>query len=296
MQRLKYVRMKNFLLLFGLLSLACRETGNGKADNNTLLWQITGPGITKPSYLYGTIHIMCPDDIVVTDVLNDKFNSTGQLYLELDLDDPATMTDAMKGMVMKDNTTLKDLLSKGAYDTVSASFQKITGMPLAMINTMKPMLSEALIYPAILGCQGEAWEQKFMEMAKAKKMELKGLETTKDQLDIFDSIPYKAQAEMLAKSLKDVDSLKISFKQMLDIYKKKDLDSLNILINDDPDFAGYEDIMINKRNARWIPEIIEEGKKMPTFFAVGAGHLGGPRGVIAMLRKQGYTLTPVKYW
>lgn len=287
--------MKNLLLLFGIFSLACRGTETGKVDNNTLLWQITGPGITKPSYLYGTIHIMCPDDIVVTDVLKEKFNATQQLYLELDLDDPATMVDAMKGMVMKNNTTLKDLLPPGEYDTLAANFQKITGVPMAMVNTMKPMMSEALIYPAILGCQGEAWEQKFMQMAKDKKMELKGLETTKDQLDIFDSIPYKMQAESLAKSLGNIDSLKISFKQMLDVYKRKNLDSLNILINDDDELGQYADIMINRRNAKWIPEIIEEGKKMPTFFAVGAGHLGGAKGVIAMLRKQGYTITPVKY-
>jgi len=289
--------MKNFLLLFGIFSLACRGTGtNTKPDNNTLLWQITGPGIAKPSYLYGTIHIMCPDDIVVTDVLKDKFNSAQQLYLELDLDDPATMVDAMKGMVMKNGTSLKDLLPAGEYDTLATNFQKITGVPMTMVNTMKPMMSEALIYPAILGCQGEAWEQKFMQMAKDKKIELKGLESTKDQLDIFDSIPYKTQAESLAKSLANIDSLKISFKQMLDVYKRKNLDSLDILINDDDELGQYQDVMINRRNAKWIPEIIEESKKMPTFFAVGAGHLGGPKGVIAMLRKQGYTLTPVKYW
>jgi len=134
-----------------------------------------------------------------------------------------------------------------------------------------------------------------MKMAKDKNMETKGLEKTKDQMDIFDSIPYKTQAESFVKSLKNIDSLKISFKQMLDVYKKKDLDSLNILINEDADMAGYQDIMLDRRNARWIPEIIEQAKKTPTFFAVGAGHLGGQKGVIAMLRKQGYTVTPVKY-
>ncbi|HWB26380.1 MAG TPA: TraB/GumN family protein [Chitinophagaceae bacterium] len=288
--------MKN-ILLFGLVLLACHNNNaQQNTGNNTLLWQISGPGITKPSYLYGTIHIMCPDDIVVTDILRAKFNSTRQLYLELDLDDPKTISDAMTGMMMKHDTTLQQLLPKEEYDTVAANFQKLTGIPMMMMEKVQPMLAEAAIYPAVLGCQGEAWEQKFQQMANDRKMELKGLESTKDQLDIFDSIPYKAQAEMLAKSLKDIDSLKISFRQLLEVYKKKDLDSLNILINDDPDFASYEDIMIDRRNAKWIPEIIAESKKMPTFFAVGAGHLGGPKGVIAMLRKQGYTLTPIKYW
>lgn len=294
MHKLHFV--KYFMLLLGLFSLACREHDtNKKENNNSLLWQITGPGITKPSYLYGTIHIMCPGDIVVTDVLKDKFNKTGQLYLELDMDDPATMMEAMAGMKMKNDTTVKDLLPTSTYDSLTANFQKTTGMPFTMFNGLKPMLAEAAIYPAILGCQGEAWEQKFMQMAKDRNIELKGLETTKDQLDIFDSIPYKKQAESLAKSLANIDSIKVSFQQMLEVYKRKNLDSLSILINDDDELGNYQDIMLNRRNAKWIPEIITESKKMPTFFAVGAGHLGGDKGVINMLRKQGYKVTPVNY-
>lgn len=294
MHKLKLV--KYFLLLLGFFSLACRE-GNTvkKENNNTLLWQISGPGITKPSFLYGTIHIMCPDDIVVTEVLKEKFNATQQLYLELDMDDPATMMEAMSGMKMKNDTTVKDLLTATAYDSLTTNFQRTTGIPFAMFNGFKPMLAEAAIYPSILGCQGEAWEQKFMQMAKDRKIELKGLEATKDQLDIFDSIPYKTQAESLAKSLANIDSIKISFKQMLDLYKRKNLDSLSILINEDDELGNYQDIMLNRRNAKWIPEIITESKKMPTFFAVGAGHLGGAKGVINMLRKQGYKVTPVTY-
>lgn len=288
--------MKYFLFFVGLLSLACHERNKPvKPTTKTLLWQISGPGITKPSYLYGTIHLMCPDDIVVSDELKNRFNNTGQLYLELDMDDPNTMIEAMSGMEMKNDTTVKDLLPAATYDSLVINFQKVAGIPFTMFNGMKPMLAEAAIYPALLGCQGEAWEQKFMEMAKAKKMELKGLESTKDQLDIFDSIPYKQQAEELAKSLSNIDSMKIGFKQMLDIYKKKDLDSLNILMNDDKSMENYEGLMIEKRNARWIPEIIKQSKKMPTFFAVGAGHLGGPKGVIEMLRKKGMKVEPVVY-
>lgn len=282
------------LLLFTFLCLTLGSYGQVKG-NKTLLWQITGPGIAKPSYLYGTIHIMCPDDIVITDVLKAKFNATQKLYLELDLDDPKTMTDAMSGMMMKGGVTIKQLLTKEQFDSVSSNFQKLAGIPLAFVNTMQPMLAEAAIYPGLLGCAGEAWEQKFMQLAKANSIEIKGLETTKDQLDVIDSIPYKVQADMLAKSLLDIDSLRTSFKQLLDIYKKKDLDSLNILMNGDPDFGKYEGIMIDKRNARWIPEIIAQARLQPSFFAVGAGHLGGDKGVINMLRKKGYTVQPVKY-
>jgi len=282
--------------LFWLALLFISYQGQGQAPaSKTLLWQISGPGIAKPSYLYGTIHIMCPDDIVVTPTLEAKFAATQKLYLELDLSDPKTIADAATGMMMKGGVTLQQLLSKATYDTVAQRFQKLAGVPLAFVNTVKPMLAEAAIYPGLLGCAGEAWEQKFMQLAKAKKIPVAGLETTKEQLDVIDSIPYQVQADMLAKGLEDVDSLRTSFKQLLAVYKNKDLDSLNILMNDDPDFGKYEAIMIDKRNAKWIPAIIKQAKLAPSFFAVGAGHLGGAKGVISMLRKKGFTVKPVAY-
>ena len=77
---------------------------------------------------------------------------------------------------------------------------------------MKPELVETLMYPALLGCDGaEAWEQKFMQMAKANNMQVKGLESVEDQLEIFDAIPYKVQAEGLAETFNNIDSIKQNF-------------------------------------------------------------------------------------
>lgn len=262
----------------------------------TLLWQITGPGITAPSYLYGTIHLMCPQDIIVSTELRSKFYSTKQLFLELDMDDPSVMAKTMMQMNMKNDTTLKQLLSSQQYDSVSVAFKKITGLSVEMMQTMKPELLETIIYPSLLGCQGaEAWEQKFMQMAKANNMKVNGLEKVEDQLAIFDEIPYATQAKAFAETILDIDSVKKSFTNMLDLYKQKDLDSLNKMLNDEDEFSEYSDLLLKNRNEKWIPEIIEQAKIKPTFFAVGAAHLGNDFGVINLLRKQGYTVTPIAY-
>ena len=262
----------------------------------TLLWQITGPGMSAPSYLFGTIHLMCPGDIVVAANLAEKFNSTQQLYLELDLDDPTVMLKTMQHIQMKNDTTLKDLLSAPDYDSLVVHFRKLTGMSLEMMTSMKPELIETLMYPALLGCDGaEAWEQKFLQMAKANQMQVKGLETVDDQLKIFDAIPYKTQAEELAQTFNNIDSIKQNFNAMLDLYRQKDLDALHAMMYDDEEFSKYDDLLLKNRNEKWIPVIIEEAKLKPTFFAVGAAHLGGDNGVIALLQKKGYTVHPVQY-
>jgi uncharacterized protein YbaP (TraB family) len=267
------------------------------ALQKTLLWQITGPGIKAPSYLYGTIHLMCPQDIVVSTVLRAKFYSTKQLYLELDMDDPTVMAKTMSQMNMKNDTTLQQLLPAAQYDSVAAAFKQLTKLPLEMMQGMKPELLETVIYPSLLGCDGaEAWEQKFAKMAKANNMEIKGLEQVEDQLKIFDEIPYALQAKEFAETVLNIDSVKKGFNDMLNMYRQKDLEGLNKISDDsDETFAGYGDLLLKNRNQKWIPEIIEQAKLKPTFFAVGAAHLGNNIGVINLLRQQGYIVTPVDY-
>jgi len=287
--------MKKFILAIFVMFIALFTKAQTSLEK-TLLWQITGPGITAPSYLYGTIHLMCPEDIIVSTELRAKFYSTKQLFLELKMDDPAVLAKTMSQMNMKNDTTLSQLLSKEQYDSVSTYFKKITGMPLDMMQTMKPELLESVIYPSLLGCNGaEAWEQKFMQMAKANNMQIKGLEAVEDQLRIFDEIPYKKQADELVETILNIDSVKKSFTDMLELYRQKNLDALNNIMNDEDELAGYNDILLTNRNEKWIPEIIEQAKIKPTFFAVGAAHLGNTKGVINLLRKKGYIVTPVNY-
>jgi uncharacterized protein YbaP (TraB family) len=279
--------------LFTLFALSAKAQSSLE---KTLLWQITGPGITAPSYLYGTIHLMCPQDIIVSTALRAKFYATKQLYLELDMDDPSLMTKTMAQMNMKNDTTLKQLLLPAQYDSVAARFKQLTNMPLEMMQTMKPVLLESVVYPTLLGCQGaEAWEQKFMQMAKVNNMQVKGLEQVEDQLKIFDAMPYSVQAEGFAETILNIDSVKKSFAGMLDLYKQKDLEGLNKMTGESEQLTAYNDLLLTNRNTKWIPEIIEQAKLKPTFFAVGAAHLGNDNGVINLLRQQGYTVAPVFY-
>ena len=163
----------------------------------TLLWEITGKNLAEPSYLFGTIHLTCPEDLRVPAVVKEKFNFAKQLYLELDLDDPGMMKEVMKGVVMKDSMTLKKLVGKPAYDSLNTVFKKTTGLSLDMMNTMKPILLMSMIYPSLLGCEPDSWEKNFQTMASKRKIELKGLENVSDQLSVLEKIPYKLQAEML---------------------------------------------------------------------------------------------------
>lgn len=260
----------------------------------TLLWQIKGKGLNASSYLYGTIHLSCPDDIVVTPILKQKFKSTKQLYLEMDMDDPTLMTNIVTGMRMSDTTTITKLFATN-FDTLNKIFQLRTGIPLQLMNNTKPIMLLALIYPSLMGCQPKSWEDTFMNLTNEANQETFGLETLQDQLDVFDTIPYKVQAEMLSSLLLNIDSAKNAFLKMRETYKERDIKKMYEETTGDKDFGAYEETLLINRNKNWIPIIINAIKKTPTFFAVGAGHLGGKNGVINLLRKAGIVVTPVYY-
>lgn len=260
-----------------------------------LLWKISGIGLKQPSYLYGTIHLMCPEQIKVDSTLKQSFATAKQLYLEINTSDPEMMFKAMNGMLMPEGESLDKLVSKAAYDSMSRIFQDKAGMPMQLMAKAKPMLLMSAVYPSLLGCAPEGWESRFQEMAKEKNLPIKGLETIEYQLSVFDTIPYKTQAIMLRDFLYNLDSTKKSFDEMLSVYLQKDINSLYEMTVKDPDFGNYEALMLNNRNNNWIAVISAAAKDKPTFFAVGAAHLGGEKGVISLIRKKGFKVTPVIY-
>ncbi len=294
MKRISTDFMKKFFAGFISMLFTTMLIAQGTNDK-TLLWQISGKGIKAPSYLFGTLHLMCPDDLKVDETIKKSFSETKELFLEIKTDDPNMMMEMMAGIKMKDTLTLKGLLGKPSFDSISTIFKSSTGIPLEMLNTVKPIMVISMVYPSLLGCTPVSWEKTFEDLAKERKMPLKGLEKLQDQMNVLENIPYNLQAEMFSKMMYNLDSTKTTYQNMLQMYMAKDLKGLYDMTTQDDDFGKYEDAMLTNRNQNWIPIIISQSITTPTFFAVGAAHLPGDKGLINLLRKKGYKVKPVNY-
>jgi len=287
------------LYLFGLIlgiSIVNAQTNDSilkkDAAGNTLLWEITGNGLQKPSYLFGTFHLLCKEDIHFSAALKQAVVNSDKVYLELDLDDPSTILGAFMLMNMKDGKKLKDLYTDEQYKRVSNFFRDSLKTPIGLFQQMKPEFLVALLYSKMMPCNTTASiDESIMQMAKANGKEIKGLETMAFQASVFDSIPYEKQAGEL---LHTIDSMEISkkyFELMLTAYKEQRLDKIENIINN-PEFGTTEnqDILLDNRNKNWVVQLKEIMKKESVFIAVGAGHLVGKNGLIALLRAEGFTV------
>jgi len=276
----------SFLLLTNISAQAPKE--------KSLLWKISGKQLKSPSYLYGTYHLLCPSDLQLSDKVKNAVIASSKVYLELDFDDPEMMQKMQANMLMKGDTSIKNLLPDSTFHKASKSFLATTGISLEMLSKMKPILLSAMLYPSLMKCELSSPEQLFSTMAAEQNKSVEGLETVEQQMKVMDQIPYAEQAQMLVDYLLEPDKFNKETIDLLKQYKEGDLDAMEKSMNDpNQSYSKYLEGMLLERNRNWIPIIEKQSSENPIFIAVGAGHLAGEEGVISLLRKQGYTVSPL---
>jgi hypothetical protein len=290
--------MKQLSATFFAAFLSMAAIGQHK-NENTLLWKITGPGMDKPSYLYGTIHVICKDDAVISPMLRKAIKESDEVYFEVDMDNMFEMLMAVRKMKMRGDTTLKDLLNEMDYKKVKIFFEgRRSILPFSVLETYKPILAASTLESSSLGCESTAMEQVIMMEAGFYDKEIRGLESLTYQASILDSIPYKLQAEQLVEYIDRInsgDTSRNELDEMFSAYKAQDLNKLEaLLMSSDAGISSFADIMLYNRNRNWVKKLKTLLDKKPLVIAVGAGHLPGENGVINLLRREGYQLTPLE--
>ena len=283
------------LFFYGCNAQAKQPSLTINKDDNTLLWEVSGKGLKKPSYLFGTFHLMCRNDIQFSEQLKTAVANANLLYLEMDMDDPSLLLGGLMMMNMKGGKKLEDLYSSADYEKVTSFFKDTLHIPIGMFQHTKPFFLAAMLYPKLMPCKTVSGvEEELMKLAKQEKKEIKGLETMEFQAAVFDSIPYEDQAKELLKSIDSITTYQKYFDTMINVYKSQRLAEIETLFKDSEfGMEDHQDILLNDRNKNWVNQLKTIMTKENVFVAVGAAHLVGKEGLISLLRKEGYTLKPL---
>ena len=284
--------IKNSLVVVGLLFLASSILG--QETYNSLCWKISGKGLKKESYLYGTFHTADKRVFEFKDGVEEAFNKADIYAMELNMDqiDKGKM---MQAMVMDSNKTLKTLLTEEDYNMVNQFFVDSIGMSLFLFNKMQPFMTTQMVATKGLNNDNEnALDIHWFNVAKTQGKELVGLETMEEQISAFKSIPVEQQAKELVKSVKDFgkdDTMDMD--KMIEVYQSGELELLMQLVDE---YAGesasekahFNEKFLYSRNINMADRVVKYLKKGSVFMAVGAAHLPGDKGVIELLRAKGY--------
>ncbi len=290
---MKKFNLSQWLLVL-LLVISAGLTTHAQSEKS-LLWKISGNGLVEDSYLFGTIHLICPDQFMMDDRIKEAFENTDQLVMELDMDDP-TMQQKMQQLSL--NAGMKNLepqIKEEYKEALNKFLMENYGANISQFGVLKPFVLSSMIMLKQLPCeQIESYELFFTNLATEQQKEILGLETVEFQMQVFDQIPIDYQLDELGKMVTE-DYTQKEFAKMIEAYQAEDLDQLYKMIAESGTMTGdFAEIMLDDRNEEWIDDMENLMKEEATFFAVGAGHLGGENGVISLLEKAGYKVEAVK--
>lgn len=298
-----------FLSLFLFLTptfLSLQAQAPAPADT-TLLWRVEGPGLSVPSYVFGTIHMIPAEDYFLPTTVTDALAAAEQVAFEIDprdMEDPSVLFKLMSQITMRNDTSLQDLLTEDEYGSVSDYFNE-QGMPMMLFERMKPLFLSVMVGQDMgavtkggspFGGNIKSYEMELTRIAERGDKAISGLETMEFQIGLFDSIPYRAQAQMLLDAINGVEETDgtSELDKMVDMYKRRAIAEMAALVSEEGSpIARFEELLLTRRNENWIAPMEALMRERPTFVAVGAAHLGGENGVIALLREAGYRVEGV---
>ncbi|MCR6641126.1 MAG: TraB/GumN family protein [Sporocytophaga sp.] len=288
MVRLAFI---HFFLLFTILVFSAQAQTQKSRPNYQLLWKVSGNGLSKPSYLFGTMHLQDKRVYDFSDSVLVKLQECPSfameitpdsmlqyLFVEMDLDKDDTVNN------------IKAHLSTEEYDILNKKVIKETGLEIDKLTKKDAKSVAMLLSKPVPGKKDNATflDAFLYKIALQQKKKMIGLEYSYEY-NLLDSIDGKKNKWI--SDLKEIiyfDQVKEYSEKLINTYWAGDIQKIYASTG----FNGS--VAMDIRNTRMADRMEEHMKEMPVFTAVGAGHLPGQKGIIQLLRNKGYSVTPVE--
>ena len=269
-----------------------------------LLWKIDKKGLSKPSYLLGTHHLVPVSFLDSIPGLYKAFNSCEVVIGEMMMNNIDDASQLQKAALISGNVAMTELFSEENYILVDDELRATLGMGLKEMFMLNPTfirtMYELEIYNKKFGISDESQlDTYFQQVGELQGKKVVGLENIDTQIQVLlGGKDLKREAQLLVESVRNKDQIVADFQELNQLYKKGKIEALVTLAQKREDFTDMTDeeyaVMVDNRNFAWIKILPDYINQSPCFIAVGALHLGGENGLINLLKKEGYKVTAVK--
>jgi uncharacterized protein YbaP (TraB family) len=262
-----------------------------------LVWRVS-KGARTVAFLVGSVHVLSKTAYPLPPVFDTVFEQSATLVEEVDLGasgDISALLPTAAGAVFTDGQTLRTVLDPATFKQVEGKVAA-TGMPLALVERMKPWLVSMLLVVPELTRAGfdpaQGLDRHYYDRAKAAGRPVRGLETAAYQVERLNGLPLPVQVEMLKATLDDVQAQVDSVETIVTAWRNGDVATLDRLLlqsfRESP--AIYQRLLV-ERNRDWVPKIAQcEVEPRPCLVVVGGAHLLGPDGLVTLLGAAGFSL------
>lgn len=280
-----------------LLLLPQQLAAEGLRNGQGVLWQVARDG--KPlAHVFGTIHLADPEVVSLPAPVAAAFDKATSLSVEAILDDAATQTLAL-AMALPPDRNLQDLVPADVFNKAALAAQPYGLQPM-QLNRLKPWALAMLITvppeEIVRRSQGQPALDVFLTTrARQSGKAVHGLESMQEQITVFDGLPADEQAAFLASAAIDIPQKQKVMAAMKVAYLRRDIEAVRTAAQEGTpqgEHAAAEKLergLIDARNRRMV-ERMKRSFDGGAFVAIGALHLPGEDGVLALLERDGYTL------
>jgi uncharacterized protein YbaP (TraB family) len=266
-----------------------------------IFYAITGNGLKDTSYLFGTYHLIKSDYLKTTPHVENALHKSKGVVVEVVID--STKLPQFQSISLLKEGTLSSLLSKTFADSLNTEIKATLGADISQVNQLKPVtisLTLSMVYimknnaARINQYGGMPLDLYFASYGKKQAKQVTPLETLDEQMDIlFNKASIAEQVDALKLMISEKKEMMQYGDQLLQGWFDNDLDKMEQLLTKYARFSENNDYLLKDRNLLWMKKLPELMKAEPQFVAVGALHLAGKDGLVALLRGSGFTVTPI---
>lgn len=276
------------------------------AASAQIFYKIEGNGLNAPSYLFGTHHLAPTSVLESYPTLKEAEENASAVVGEIDMTIPQMqLAMAMqKYMAAPADSTLQALLSPEEFAALNEKFKPyspMAGVDLNQLGAMRPMVLSTMVTMAEIQKSlpgfnpADQLDTRFQTEFKDAGKEIIPLETPEMQAELlYTFIPIRKQIEDFKDVLENPEELTQNCERLNKAYIAGDLDELLKLTESEDSDPAFMEALTTKRNNAWLQKLPDIMAGRPSLIVVGALHLAGDNGLVAGLRKAGYTVTPVK--
>jgi len=276
-----------------LLVLYSWSAGAETEGHPVTLWR--AQGISNSVYLLGSIHLLRAEDHPLPAVIDAAYDDAEILIMELDMDDvdsAATQSLFNQSGVLRDGTTLRDLMGEDLYEQAERA-AAANDIPIDLLASSEPWLAAITVEMMTLyriGFNPMLGVEMYMtSRAVNDGKPIHGLESIEEQLALLDGLSIDAQREMLIRTLEESAGMSESIDEMIHAWRYGDIAALESgLLDSIAENGELNDALVTSRNLRWVSQIEELLDNRDDYLIiVGALHLVGEEGVPNLLARKG---------
>ncbi|MBK8819174.1 MAG: TraB/GumN family protein [Saprospiraceae bacterium] len=261
------------------------------AKHPSVLFEIIQKGNTVPHYIFGTMHMDNEDAFTHVETAIIYLKKCDFYYAEMNLD-ARGLSEIGNYFLLKNGTTLDQIFKRNHYVRIKKILLKSFGIDLAHFIHLIPFYIQTLIAEKALNSRyGLPLDHFLWQKALESGKNMGGVETFEDQIGILQQIPMEIQIKSLRTICKNISVYSKQLKLLSSAYKNKDIKSIYTLSK--KQLGGLKKLMLYDRNEKMVRSIIEKCGEFSSFFAVGAAHLYGSKGILNVLKSEDFKVRPV---